>query len=60
MANLGALAAGDGDVEGEQNRCRGVDGHGSGNLGEVDAIEKALHVFDGINGDADFAHFAEG
>jgi hypothetical protein len=31
-----------------------------GDRGEVNAIEEALHVFDGINRHAHFAHFAEG
>ena len=59
MADVGTLAAGDGDVQRQQDGSRGVDGHGSGNLGEVNAVEEALHVFDRVNGYTDFADFAE-
>ena len=48
------------DIERQQNRGRGVDGHRGGNLGQFDAVEKALHVFDGIDGHADFSDFPDG
>ena len=60
LANVGALAAGHRDIERQQNRRGRIDGHRSGNLGQVDAIEQALHVFDRIDGHADFADFADG
>ena len=59
MADVCSLAAGHGDVEGKQDRSGGIDGHRSGDLGQVDAREQALHVFERVNGDADFSHFAE-
>ena len=60
FADIGAGAAGDGHVEREQNAGRGVDGHGGGDAVERDAVKEALHVLDGVDGDADFADFAEG
>ncbi len=59
FGDVGANAAGDGHVEREQNACRGVDGHRRRNAVERDVREEALHVFNGIDGDADFADFAE-
>ena len=47
-------------VQSQQNGSRGVDGHRRRNFIEVDAIEQALHVFDGIDRHADFANFAHG
>ena len=38
----------------------GVDGHRGGDVVERDAGEEAFHVFDGVDGDADLADFAEG
>jgi len=49
----------DRDVEGEKNRGGGIDGHRSGNGFERDAVEQRLHVCEGIDGDANFANFAE-
>ena len=49
----------DGDVEREQNRGGGINGHGGGDGFERDAVEERLHVFEGIDGDADFADFAQ-
>jgi hypothetical protein len=60
FGEVGALFFGDGDVEGEEDGGGGVDGHGGGDFFEGDAVEKSFHVFEGIDGDADFADFAEG
>ena len=60
LADVGAGAAGGGHVEREQDAGGGVDGHGGGDGVERDAGEEALHVFDGVDGDADLADFAEG
>ena len=60
LADVAALPPRHGDVQRQQNRCRRIDGHRCGNLGQFDAIEQALHVFDGIDGDADLADFAHG
>ncbi len=59
FGEVSALFFGDGDVEAEKNRGGGVDGHGSGDFFERDAIEKRFHVLEGIDGHADFADFAE-
>ncbi len=45
-------------VQRQQDRRRGVDGHRRRNCRQVDAIEQALHVFDGIDRDADLADFS--
>ncbi len=45
-------------VEGEQRRRRRVDGHRSGDLAQVDAVEEPLHVVDGIDSHAYAPHFA--
>ncbi len=60
LLDVGAAAPGGGDVEREQDAGGGVDGHGGGDGVELDAGEEALHVFDGVDGDADLADFAEG
>ncbi len=57
---VGAAAPGRGDVEREQDAGGRVDGHRGGDGVERDALEEALHVFDGVDGDADLADFAEG
>ena len=43
-----------------KNRGGGVDGHGGGDAFEGNLIEQRFHVFQGIDGDADLADFAEG
>ncbi len=60
FANVGALAPGDRDIKCQQDGRGRIDGHRGGNFGEVDAGEQALHVLDGVDGDADFADFAGG
>ena len=55
-----ALLFGDRDVEREEDRGGGIDGHRGGDGFERDAVEERLHVFEGINGYADFADFSEG
>ena len=56
----GALALGNRDVETEKDGGSGVDGHGSRNFFERDAVEKRFHVFEGVDGNADFADFTKG
>ena len=53
-----ALLPSHGDVEGEQNRRRRVDGHRRGDLVQRDLIEQGLHVGQATDGDADLAHLA--
>ena len=48
------------NVQTEQDGGGRIDGHGSGDLFERDAVEQRLHVFERIDGHADFADFAEG
>ena len=48
----------DGDVEGQQNGRRRVDGHRGGDAIERDAVKQGGHVLDGIDGHADFADLA--
>ena len=59
FGEVGTLFFGNGDVEAEKDCGGGVDGHGSGNFFERNAIEKSFHVFERIDSDADFADFAE-
>jgi len=59
-AGIGAGAFGHGHVQGQKNRCRGVDGHRRGNFLEVDAVEEPLHVLDGIDSDSHFSYLAQG
>jgi hypothetical protein len=47
------------DVHGEQDPCTRVDGHGYGDLGEIDAVEQRLHVVEHVDSDplaSDLAH----
>ncbi len=53
-----ALAAGDGDVQGEEDRRGGVDRHRRGHAVERDALEQVLHVLQRGDGHADLAHLA--
>ena len=48
------------DVQRQQNRRGGVDGHRGGDLLQVDAVEQPHHVFDGVDGHAHLADFAHG
>ena len=56
---IGALFFRHGDVEAKKNRSGGVDGHGSGDAFERDVLEERFHVLERIDGNADFANFAE-
>ena len=60
FGEVGALFFSDGDVEAEEDGGGGVDGHGGGDFFERDAVEESFHVFEGVDGYADFADFAEG
>ena len=60
LAGVGAAAPGCCDVEREQDGGGGVDGHRGGDGVELYARKEALHVLDGVDGDADLADFAEG
>src|SRR6267378_3357554 len=55
----GALPFRNGYIETKQDCGGGVDGHGRGDFFEGDAVEERLHVFEGVDGDTDFADFAE-
>src|SRR5260370_32487337 len=59
LLQAGALPFRDGYVETEQDGGSGVDSHGRGDFFEGDAVEERLHVFEGVDGDTDFADFAE-
>jgi len=56
----GALPFRNCHIETEQGCGGGVDGHGGRDFFQGDAVEERLHVFERVNGDADFADFAEG
>ena len=60
LLDVGSASPGRGDIEGEQNAGGGVDGHRGGDGVELYAVEEALHIFDGVDGDADLADFTEG
>ena len=53
-----ALLLGHRDVESQQDRGGRVDGHRSGDAFERNAVEQRLHVFERVNGHADFADLA--
>jgi len=55
-----ALLFGQGQIHAQKNRCRGVDGHGGGDLVKGDTIEQDLHVLDGVDGHPDLADFTHG
>ena len=48
------------DVQRQQNRRGGVDGHRGGDLLQVDAVEQPHHVFDGVDRNAHLADLAHG
>src|SRR5437867_198889 len=54
------LPFGDGEIEREQNRRGGVDGHRGGNAFERDPLEESFHILEGIDGYSDAAHFSLG
>src|SRR6267143_5152708 len=56
----GALPFRNCHIETEQDCGGGVDGHGRGDFFQGDAVEERLHVFEEVNGNADFTDFAEG
>ena len=58
FGEAGALFFGDSDVEAEKDGGGSVDGHACGDFFERDIVEKSFHVFEGIDGYADFADFA--
>ena len=55
-----SLLFGHHQVHGQEYGAGRVDGHGSGDLIQGDALEEALHVRQGVDGDPHFAHFALG
>ena len=57
-AQIRALLLRDGNVERQQNRGGGIDGHRSGDAIERNAVEERLHVLERIDGHADLADFA--
>ena len=59
LLHVGSGAAGDGNVERQQNARRRVDGHRGGDLVERDAVEEPLHVLDGVDGHSHFTDLAE-
>ena len=58
LFEIGSLLPGHSDVERQENRRGGVDGHRSGDLRERDAFEQRSHIFERADGHADFAHLA--
>ena len=48
------------DVHSQQYGSRCVDGHGSGNFAEVDAVEQSFHIVEGVDSYAYFTNFASG
>ena len=58
LAEIGALLSGDGDVERQQDRGGGVDGHRGGDTFERDAVEERAHVVEAADRDADLADLA--
>ncbi len=55
-----ALLFGHGQVHGQDDGARGVDGHGGGYLVQRDALKEALHVPEGVDGHPDLTHLALG
>ena len=55
-----ALLLSDSGVKHEKNRGSRVDRHGRRYAVQGNAVEERLHVFERIDGDADFSHFAGG
>ena len=53
-----SLLPGHGDIQGQKNRRRGIDGHGSGYSRQRNLFKKRLHVLERADGHAHFAHFA--
>ena len=53
------LLLADEDVEGEQDRRRGVDRHRGGDAAQRDPVEELLHVVEAVDGDALAADLAE-
>ena len=51
------LFFGHGDIHGEEDGGGGVDGHGSGDLVERNAVEEDLHVGQRVDGNAHLPHF---
>ena len=49
-----------GDVEAEENRCGGVDGHGGGDLLQRNPVQESLHVLQRIDGHPHPAHLSPG
>ena len=50
---------GDDDVHRQQRAARGVDGHRRRDLVERNAVEERVHVFHGVDRDANTTHFAK-
>jgi hypothetical protein len=47
------------NIEAKQYRRRRIDRHRSGNFVEGNSVEQRFHIRKGIDGHADFAHFAQ-
>ena len=60
LGHFASGALGSDDVQRQQNRCGRVDGHRGGDLLQVDAVEQAHHVVDGVDRHADLANLAHG
>ena len=52
-----ALFLSNGNVHGQQNRCRRIDRHRSGDFAEIDLVEQDFHVGQGVDRYANLADF---
>src|SRR5262249_37120593 len=59
-AEVRALLTGDGDVERQQYRGGGVDGHRGGDLVQRNTVEECAHILDAGDGDTYLADFPFG
>ena len=60
LGQIGALVARHQDIEAQQYRGRGIDGHRRGDAGQADVFKKPLHVGQRADGYAHASHFAGG
>ncbi len=58
LFEIGSLLPGHSHVQRQENRCRGVNGHRSGDLRKRDAFEQLAHIVERADGHADLANLA--
>ena len=60
LSGFNSLLLAQGDIHGQEDRRRGVDGEGSADLVQLDALKDPFHILQGVHGDTRLSDLADG